>query len=288
MTQKSSHRESGHRPARRRLAPAVALVGITLACGGAAAQQAPPTAPPPTQAQPPSPPQPRFALPAQPELEPEAVELLQAMSARLAGARSMSFTAVATYESPARTGLTLAYATISEVTLQRPDKLRVITPGDGPPSEFYYDGKTMVAYAPGAELAARAEAPPTLDAMLRAVYGLSATYFPFADLIVADPYGDLASTLKLAFVVGRSQVVGGTLTDIVAIVDAKLQAQLWIGAEDRLPRRLQASFFAENGYFRHTLDLSGWRLDPPIPPGTFASAKAAEAKPIPFAPPGAP
>ena len=210
------------------------------------------------------------------------------MSAKLAAAKSLSFTAVATYESPARTGLPLAYTTLSEVTVERPDKLRVITPGDGPRSEFYYDSKTMMAYTPAADLVAVADAPPTLDAMLQAVYGLSATYFPFADLIVGDPYGDLAPGLKLAFVVGRSQVVGGTLTDIVAIADEKLQAQLWIGADDSLPRRIQASFFAENGYFRHTLDLSDWQLDPVVPAGSFASDKAGAAKRIPFAPPGAP
>ncbi len=256
---------------------AVAAIALTSAAMAQPARELP-GAPPA---------QPRFALPAQPQLEPKAVELLQAMSAKLAAAKAMKFTAVATYESPARTGLPLAYTTLSQVTLQRPDKLRVITPADGPASEFYYDGKTMVAYLPDADMVARADAPPTLDAMLQKVYGISATYFPFSDLIVADPWGDLAPTLKLAFVVGQSKVVGGTLTDIVAIADAKLQAQLWIGAEDKLPRRIQASFFDENGYFRHTLDLSDWQLDPAIPTGTFASAEAAAAKPIPFAPPGA-
>ncbi len=254
---------------------AVAVMGGDALAQDTAAPQAPP-------------PQARFALPTQPQLEPKAVELLQAMSAKLAAAKTMSFTAVATYESPARTGLTLAYTTLSEVTLQRPDKLRVITPGDGPRSEFYYDGKTMMAYAPAADLVAVADAPPTIDAMLQAVFSTSATYFPFADLIVADPWGDLAPTLRLAFVVGQSQVVGGTATDIVAFADDKLQAQLWIGAEDKLPRRIQASFFDENGYFRHTLDLSDWRIDPAIPEGTFASPKAEAAKRIPFAPPGAP
>jgi hypothetical protein len=41
----------------------------------------------------------------------------------------------------------LAYTTKSEVVMQRPDKLRVITLGDGRVSEFYYDGKMMMAYA---------------------------------------------------------------------------------------------------------------------------------------------
>ena len=64
------------------------------------------------------------------ELEPQAIDLLKAMSHRLASARTMTFTAVATYESMARTGEPLAYTTISEVALKRPNMLRVITPGD--------------------------------------------------------------------------------------------------------------------------------------------------------------
>lgn len=40
----------------------------------------------------------------------KAVELMQAMSATLAAAKTLSFTAVATYESPARTGQPLAYS----------------------------------------------------------------------------------------------------------------------------------------------------------------------------------
>jgi len=41
-----------------------------------------------------------------------------------------------------------------------------VSPGDGPSSEFYYDGKTMVAFAPAENLVAIAEAPSTIDAAL--------------------------------------------------------------------------------------------------------------------------
>ena len=70
----------------------------------------------------------------------------------------MAFTAVVSYESPSRLGPPLVYATKSQVTLQRPDKLQVITLGDGPPSEFYYDGKIMMAFAPAENLVAVADA----------------------------------------------------------------------------------------------------------------------------------
>ena len=91
----------------------------------------------------------------------------------------MAFTAVISYESPSRLGPPLVYTTKSDVTLQRPDKLRVITSGDGPASEFYYDGKTMMAFAPAENHVAVADAPPTIDAALKAAYDSAAIYFPF-------------------------------------------------------------------------------------------------------------
>mgnify|MGYP000662124414 CR=1 FL=1 len=221
-----------------------------------------------------------------PALEPKAVDVLKAASARLAGAQTMSFNATAEYESPSRLGPPLVYTTLSEVTLQRPDKLRVITPGDGPASEFYYDGKTVMAYTPSADMVAIAEAPPTIDEMLHAAYHYAAIYFPFTDVIVADPWADLSQRLRLAFVVGRSVVLDDIKTDIVVIADDNAQAQIWVGAEDHLPRMIRATFFNEPGNFRHTAVFSDWRINPKIPAGAFTSKKAAQAKHIPFAPPG--
>ena len=142
----------------------------------------------------------------------------------------------------------------SEVTLQRPDKLRVITPGDGPASEFYYDGKTMMAFAPAENLVAVAEAPPTIDAALKAAYDAAAIYFPFTDLIVADPYRAIADGLKLAFYIGQSNVVGDTTTDMVAIASDVVFVQIWIGADDKLPRMMRAVYRDDPLRLRHQMD----------------------------------
>ncbi|MGO4396494.1 DUF2092 domain-containing protein, partial [Variovorax sp. M-6] len=117
-----------------------------------------------------------------PQLEAKAIDLLREMSASLTGAKSLAFTAITTYESPSSVGPALAYATSSEVLLQRPDRLRVIALGDGPASEFSYDGKTITAFAPAENLVAVAPAPPTIDAMLKQAFDNAAIYFPFADL----------------------------------------------------------------------------------------------------------
>jgi hypothetical protein len=220
-----------------------------------------------------------------PVLETRAIDLLKASSSRLAAARTMSFTAVVSYENPSRLGPPLVYTTKSEVLLQRPDKLRVITPGDGPASEFYYDGKTITAYSPAENLVAVAEAPPTIDAALEQAYHDAAIYFPFTDMIVADPYQDIADGLTTAFYIGQSSVVGGTTTDMVAYVSDDTFVQVWIGADDKLPRRARAVFLNDPSQLRHEVEFSDWRLDLVVPADAFTSPKAANAARIPFARP---
>jgi len=230
---------------------------------------------------------------ARPALEPKAIDILKAASDRLTATLSMAFTAVITYESPSRHGQPLAYTTTSDVTLQRPDKLRVITSGDGPASEFYYDGKTMVAFSPAENLAAVAAAPPTTDAAPKVAYDSAAIYFPFTRLILADPYGHIAKNLKFAYYIGQSHVIGGTTTDMVAYGSEEMFDQIWIGAEDKLPRLVRIVFRNDPLQLRTQLELSNWRLNLAVPPDAFASSRAVNATRIAFArpdpkrPPGA-
>jgi hypothetical protein len=228
---------------------------------------------------------PSAAAKVEPKLEPKAIELLQAMSQRLAAAHALTFTAVSTDESPTRFGPPLAYTTLSEVTLQRPDKLRVLSPGDGPASEFYYDGKTMMAFAPAENLVAVADAPPTIDAALKAAYDSAAIYFPFTDMLVADPYKDIADGLKRAFYIGQSHVVGGTTTDMIAIANDRVFAQVWIGADDKLPRMVRAVYLDDPARLHHVVELSNWKLDGPVAADAFASSRAAGASRIKFSRP---
>lgn len=220
-----------------------------------------------------------------PLIAPRATEILKAMSARLAAAKTISFTAVSTDESPTHLGPPLTYATLSEVTLQRPDKLRIVSPGDGPASEFYVDGKTMLAFSPKENFVAVANALPTIDASLKTAYDTSAIYFPFTDVLVADPYKDIADGLKRAFYIGQSKLVGGTTTDMVAIANDRVFVQIWVGAGDKLPRRMRALFLTDSARLRHEVDFSNWKLDGPVPAGTFSSARASSAKRVPFARP---
>lgn len=230
--------------------------------------------------------------PAAPEfklvLEPKAMDLLKATSARLAKAKAMSFTATVGYEFPSKLGPPIVYTSRYDVTMQRPDKLKILMPGDGPASEFYYDGKAMMAYAPAEDLVAVAAAPPTVQEALKTAYNTAALYFPFVDLLVDDPYAALTEGAILAFYIGPSTVVAGTKTDMVAWANKDVFLQIWIGADDKLPRRVRAVYAADPLQLRHDLELSNWKLDSAVEPDTFTSDKARAAKRIAFAKPAAP
>ncbi len=173
--------------------------------------------------------------PARPILEQRAVDLLQAMSQRLAAAKSMSFTALASYEYPSRLGPPIVYTVRHEVAFQRPNQLKIVVPGDGPATEFYYDGKEMIAFAPAENLVAVAAAPPTLEAALKQAFDRAAIYFPFTDLLLPDPYGAISAGALLAYVVGPSAVVGGVKTDM--LVWASNEGQAAAAHPRAVPRR---------------------------------------------------
>src|SRR5271165_1593984 len=230
------------------------------------------------------------AKPAAPEaltLEPKAIEILKATCARLAAAHTMTFTAVETFESLSRQGAPLVYANKFEVTMQRPDKLRVILAGDGPASEFYDDGKTVMAFAPAENLVAITEAQPTIDATLESVFHSAAIYFPFTDIIVTDPYGDMAPGLKHVYYVGQSKILGGVTTDIVAFAGGGIFAQVWVGTEDKLPRGFHAIYLDDPDHLRHNLIFSDWQIEPAVTDDAFTSSAASSAKRMPFAHPNA-
>jgi len=77
-------------------------------------------------------------------------------------------------------------------------------------------------------------------------------------------------------------VVGGVKTDMVAWANKDVFLQIWIGVDDKLPRRIRAVYAADPLQLRNELELSNWKIDAPVGPETFTSPKALAAPHIPF------
>jgi hypothetical protein len=222
---------------------------------------------------------------AHPAIEPAALDILKAASGKLSSAKSISFHALGAFDVPARNGQPLFYYSRSEVLLARPNKLRVIVPGDGAPSEFYFDGSTVAVLTPKEDLIAVAGVPGNLDEMLEKIYQKAGIYFPFVDFLVSDPYKALTTGLTSAFVIGKSTLVGGTTTNVLSISDESVHLQIWIGAEDKLPRLIWATAADGGDKPRHMVEFSDWKLNGDVAKESFAPKRTAATKEIPFARP---
>ena len=54
---------------------------------------------------------------------------------------------------------------------------------------------------------------------------------------------------------------------MVAYVDSGVFIQMWVGAEDKLPRLVRAIFLDDPERLRYELAFSDWKLDETVPAG---------------------
>ena len=264
--------------------PTTSAVAGSLLCAvaaTAAAEPAAPSAPASTAAQ--------GAAAAQVQLvkDPRALAALKAMSDRLAAAKSFT---VHTHNSVPMLAPNLQWVTLlgsARVALERPNKLFIERGGDQTPLQVYYDGKTLGLQEPREKLYAEVPAPATIDATLAEVFGPSVAGFPYLEILLADPYAALTANLGGALYVGHS-TVGGVKTEHLAFRGPGVDWEIWIGAEDMLPRLVQAKYVDLGKAPTITTQFSDWKLDAQIPAATFALEKAAGAKQIEIARPAAP
>jgi hypothetical protein len=89
-------------------------------------------------------------------------------------------------------------------------------------------------------------------------------------------------------VIGQSHVVGDTVTDMVAIANGNVEAQIWIGINDGLPRMIRAVYPKDPTQSRYEIQFSNWKLNAPMTDADFTSAQALKAARMDFARPDAP
>jgi hypothetical protein len=268
----------------RQHSPIVSALAGGLLCalaGTASAQQAAPSATLPAAAQ--------GTPAAQLQLvkDPRALAALKAMSDRLTAAKSFTFR---THNTVPMLGPNLQWITLvgdARVALERPNRLFIERGGDQTPLQVYYDGKTLALHEPREKLFAEIPAPPTIDATLAEVLGPALAGFPYLEVLLADPYAALTASLGGALYVGHS-TIDGVKTEHLALRSPGVDWEIWIGAEDKLPRLVQAKYVDLGKAPTITTRFSDWSLNAQIPAATFTLEKAAGAQQIEFVRPAAP
>jgi hypothetical protein len=130
-------------------------------------------------------------------------------------------------------------------------------------------------------------APATVDATLTEVFGPAVAGFPYLAVLMSNPYAALTKDLGGALYVGHS-IIDGVKTEHLALRAPGVDWEIWIGAEDRLPRLVQAKYVELGKAPTITTRFRDWSLSPAIPAGTFTLEKAATARQIEYVKPEPP
>jgi hypothetical protein len=215
----------------------------------------------------------------------QAMAALREMSATLASARTLRFQVQSLLPIQMAGGEWITLVGAGSVLREGTDRLFVETGGDLYPFRFYFDGKTVTAFAPEHNLYARKEAPGTIDEVLDRARSGGEITFAFADLVSADPYASMTKGLRSAALVGTS-TIDGVETEHLAVHGKDLDWEMWIGTKDRLPRMVTLTDVRDARKPTHTLLLSRWELDPAVPGDAFRFEAPADAIEVPFRSPG--
>jgi len=214
-------------------------------------------------------------------LDPRALDALKVMSDTLAQAKSIQFEARSMVPMKSPNGIWVSLFGTARVVKEGSGKLFAETRGDFFPYDFYFDGKTVTAYSPTKNFYAEKVAPGTVDDVIEAAYREEGKSFPYADILVAEPFQVLTEGLVKAVYVGQS-TIGGVKTDHLVFINKGVEWQIWIGVEDHLPRLVYANYFDDISEPSYTVGFLDWKVNAPIPPETFMFQNTSKAAKVEF------
>jgi hypothetical protein len=164
--------------------------------------------------------------------EASAKALFKSMSDYMTAQSVVAFSYDSTIEIVTADLLKVGLTSSGNLSMNRPDKLRLTRTGGLADVEMAYDGKTLTALGRNLKIFTSAEAPGTIDDLidtLRFEYGVEA---PAADLLSSSPFDTMMANVAEAIDLG-SGVIGGQVCDHVAFRTAETDWQVWIAQGDK-------------------------------------------------------
>jgi hypothetical protein len=220
-------------------------------------------------------------------LDQRALDALKTMSDTISQAKTVRFQARSMVPIRTPDGVWINLYGTSQVVMQGPDKLFATTSGDFAARDFYYNGKTITSYSPDKNLYAVKEAPPTVDAMIEDEHNKYGKSFPYANILISEPYAVMTKGLTRALYIGQSTIVPlsaprGVKTDHFLFSNKGVEWQIWIDAGDHLPRLVVATYLDDASEPSYSVEFGDWKLNEPVDPTVFTFNNALNASKVEF------
>jgi len=197
---------------------------------------------------------------ATPAVESDALFALKRMGEYLRSLDSFEVAADTTRDDVADTGETVEFASHMEIRARLPDRMRLDVTSDRNQRQYFYDGKTVVIYAPAVGAYARFDGGPTIRETLEIAAADYALELPLADLFTWGSPDDESDLITNAFSVGTARI-GGENCEHFVFRQEGIDWQLWLREGDApLPCRLVITTTDEPSLPRYAATLD-WNLE---------------------------
>jgi len=215
-------------------------------------------------------------------IDPDAKEILDAMSAYMASVKSFTLHADTTRDDVLAFGYKLQTNDAVDLRVRRPDRLRADVSGDNQNSSYYYDGKTLTILGRDLGYWTEIPAPATIGELIDSAQERGIE-MPLLDVLASGARNELLEGVRTAVYVGESKI-GGVACDHLAFRQPTIDWQLWVSQGDKpLPRKILITTRYKVGDPQYSALLT-WNTSSRIDDADFRFKAPANATKIPFRP----
>ena len=202
-------------------------------------------------------------------IEPDADRILRAMGAYLQSAEEFSFHADISYDETLSTGEKVKFGSVTDVSVQRPNRLLVTSDGDEFHRKVFYNGKMMTLFDVHKNLYASSKVPDNLDDTLDLLFEKFGFVVPVADFVYADPHAVLVAAAEFGSVLGEHGC-GEQRCHHLLFTQEIIDWQIWIETGPRpVPRKLVITYKEEPGSPQYEARFSRWDFQPRLSEHAF-------------------
>ena len=205
--------------------------------------------------------------------------VLRGMSEKLAKSQRLTFKVTRHLDAALIEGRELPESAQIEVSVARPNKLMARSASTDDVRRFYADGTNVSLYDEKMNLYAVVPSPGTIDetvARINDAYGFTP---PLAEFALSDPYASISLHIQSSSYKGV-EIIDGVNCHHISATGELVDADIWVGANDHLPRRLVATFKDREGSPQMKADFTSWDTAAKFGDETFTFSAPAGAEKI--------
>jgi len=209
--------------------------------------------------------------PRKPAIDPEADKVLHRLSDHNKQVKSAIFRLSDTIDDVQADGRKLQFAHVRELTVVRPNKLKVETTGDVTSRTLWIDGKTLTVLERDKNVYAQIPDPGTINQAIDLLQEKFNMSLPAADLLAADVYKTMTEGCEAINYVGLGYV-GDEKCHHLAFTRDNIDWQMWITAGNKpSPRKVVITYKRLPGEPQYTMQLLKIEYEPKVNDSVFAA-----------------